>query len=224
MEELNVTERAHDHAVDAILRGSELSDLTALYKPGVMLVTAPAPPNASALRHAEALMGAGLGQVASEVSTPDGAPKAGALKRLAVIDGDDARAWVTYLEEVTTVFAHLLGSRAVGVRQVVSDGPHCPRFHVDRVVARGVLHVVGACTEWLDEADVDRSRLGHAGGPDDQTSGLVRNWARLARAEPGTLAVFKGTAWPDAADLAVVHRSPPASGRRRIVVTLDLLV
>ena len=40
---------------------------------------------------------------------------------------------------------------------------------------------------------------------------------------PGTLAVFKGTTWPGAADRAVVHRSPPPNGSRRVVLTLDWL-
>ena len=70
---------------------------------------------------------------------------------------------------------------------------------------------------------VDRSRLGHAGGPDDGASGLVRCWDRLDRAETGSLTVFKGTAWPGAADRAVVHRSPPKDGQRRVLLTLDWL-
>ena len=104
---------------------------------------------------------------------------------------------------------------------MVADRPHCPRFHVDRVAARGVLHVLGAPTEWLQEGAVDRARLGHAGGVDDASSGLVLDWGRLERAEPGTLAVFKGATWPGAEDRAVVHRSPPADGTRRVLVTLD---
>ncbi|MEM7517635.1 MAG: DUF1826 domain-containing protein [Planctomycetota bacterium] len=121
------------------------------------------------------------------------------------------------------LFADLLGARLVGVRQIVADGPHCSRFHVDRVLARGVLTVLGACTEWLGEDHLDRSRLGHSGGTDDATSGLVLNWSGLERGELGHLAVFKGTVWPEAAERAVVHRSPPADGQRRLILTLDCL-
>ena len=128
-----------------------------------------------------------------------------------------------YVEEVTEVFAQLLGAHAVGVRQIVSDGPHCPCFHVDRVPARGVLNILGACTEWLRDADVDRSRLRRAGGPEDATSGLVREGGILDRSEPRTLAVFKGTTWPGAEERAVVHRSPPPDGERRLLMTLDWL-
>ncbi|MEM7306255.1 MAG: DUF1826 domain-containing protein [Planctomycetota bacterium] len=223
MEETKITGRTSQGAVEAIVRGAELADLAALYDPDVMLVTAPVLPSAGAQLHAEKLAAAGLGQSTVEVTTPDGAPAAGVLDRLSAGEGEHAREWVSYLEEVTRVFAHLLDARVVGVRQVVSDGPHCPRFHVDRIPARGVLNVIGACTEWLDEADVDRSRLGHAGGSDDATSGLVREGSQLARAELGTLAVFKGTAWPGATERAVVHRSPQPNGGRRLLLTLDWL-
>ena len=207
----------------AVFRGSEPADLAMLYDPAVMLVTAPTLPSPGALRHAAALADAGVRQSKAEVSTPDGVPTAGALERLARRDGKYAQEWVAYIERVTGLFADLLDARVVGVRQVVSDGPHCPRFHVDQVPARGVLNVLGACTEWLDDADVDRSRLGHAGGADDATSGLRREGSVLGRAEHGRLAVFKGTTWPGAGESAVVHRSPPADGTRRLLLTLDWL-
>ena len=220
---MRAEQRVTPEVPESILRGTELADLAMLYDPDVMLVTAPTLPGPAARRHAEALAQAKLGHSTLEVSTPEGTPSPGALRRLAVGDGEGAGAWVTYLEEVTSLFAHLLGARVVGVRQIVSEGPHCPRFHVDRVPARGVLNVVGACTEWLDEPDVDRDRLGHAGGAEDLTSGLVLDWHGLERAEPGALAVFKGTAWPGAEDRAVVHRSPPPDGGRRLLLTLDWL-
>jgi len=201
----------------------ELADLARLYDPDVMLVTAPMVPSPGARRHLETLATGELLQSRVEVPTPEWVPDSGVLGRLSSGEGEDARSWVSYVEEVTAVFAALLGAAAVGVRLVVSDGPHCPRFHVDRVLARGVLHLVGAPTEWLDEADIDRSRLGHAGGLDDRTSGLVRRWSHLRRAEPCELAVFKGTAWPGAKERAIVHRSPPADGCRRVLLTLDAL-
>ena len=220
---MTVEQRSSSEVAPSVVRGIELIDLVRLYEPDVMLVVAPTSPSSGAMLHAHELAAAGPRQSQVEVSTPDEVPVPGVLDRLAAEGGEHADAWVAYLEEVTALFAHLVGARAVGVRQVVADGPHCPRFHVDRVPARGVLNVIGACTEWLDEADVDRSRLGHAGGGDDATSGLIRAGARIERAEAGTLAVFKGTAWPDAAERAVVHRSPPSDGTRRVVLTLDWL-
>lgn len=210
-------------ATEPLVRGTALADLARLYDPDVMVVTAPTAPGPGVLRHAAALADGGPRQLKAEVPTPGGVPDPGALASLARHDADDADAWIAYLEEVATVFAHLLDAREVGVRQVVADGPHCPRFHVDQVLARGVLNVLGSCTEWLGEADVDRGLLGHAGGADDATSGLVRAWGRLGRAELGALTVFKGTAWPGAEERAVVHRSPPPNGERRVVLTLDWL-
>jgi len=206
-----------------VVRGTTLPDLARLYEPEVMLVMAPIEPSAAALAHAEALGQAGPRSWTAEVATPEGEPLTGALVPLALEADADAAAWVAYVEEAVRVFAQLLGAEAVGVRQVVADGPHCPRFHVDRVVARGVLNVLGAPTEWLDDRDIDRARLGHAGGPDDATSGLVRSWDRLGRSDGGHLAIFKGTAWPGASDHAIVHRSPPPNGQRRVVLTLDWL-
>jgi len=201
---------------EPVVRGTTLPDLARLYEPEVMLVTAPIEPSAAALAHAEALARAGPRSWTAEVATPEGEPLTGALAPLALEADDDAAAWVAYVEEAVSVFAQLLGAEAVGVRQLVADGPHCPRFHVDRVVARGVLNVLGAPTEWLDDLDVDRARLGHAG-----TSGLVRSWDRLGRSDCGHLAIFKGTTWPYASERAVVHRSPPPNGGRRVVLTLD---
>lgn len=208
-------------AAGPIIRAAHLADLTRLYDPEVMLVTAPLPPGKAALDHAEAMARAGPRSSTVQVATPDGDPVAGTLDQLALAEVPSAPAWSAYLEEVTGVFAELLGAHVVGVRQVVADGPHCPRFHVDRVVARGVVNVLGARTEWLDDRDADRTRLGHAGGPDDATSGLVRRWDRLGRAECGELAVFKGTASPRASERAIVHRSPPSDGSPRVVLTLD---
>lgn len=210
-------------ALDAVVQGAELTDLARLYDPRVMLAMAPIAPNPNALRHGRALANSGLCSSVVEVSTPDGVPAAGVLDRLATGEGDHGEAWGSYLEQVTSCFALLFGAEVVGVRQVVSDGPHCPRFHVDRVHARGIINVVGPCTEWLSDDNVDRSRLGHAGGPDDAQSGLVGDWSRLARIDSGALAIFKGTAWPGAADRAIVHRSPPANGSRRLLLTLDWL-
>ncbi len=220
MNEMEVTDRG---LRGPVVLGTELADLALLYEPEVMLATAPTRPGPGARIHAEALADGDLDVSMVAVDTPHGTPEPGVLEQLRVGEGEDAREWVAYLEEVTGLFAHLLGARVVGVRQIVAEGPHCPRFHVDRVVARGVLTVVGACTEWLAEADIDRSRLGHAGGPDDATSGLVRDGSRLRRIDTGALAVFKGTDWAGAEERAVVHRSPPPNGSRRVLLTLDWL-
>ena len=206
-----------------VLRCEEISDLTLIYSPEVLLATASMPPGPEALAHAAALAEGGARTVTSQVACSNGDAELGALDSLVLREGEGAAAWAEYVGEVAGAFALLVGARVVGVRQVVADGPHCPRFHVDRVAVRGVLTVLGPGTEWLADTELDRSRLGHAGGDDDATSGLVKRWDRVERAESGSLAVFKGTAWPGIEDRAVVHRSPPADGARRVVLTLDWL-
>ncbi len=208
-------------ATSPILVGTDLGALAHLYEPQVMLVSGPIPPGEAALAGARLLADSDVQQLNVQVAIENGTPKAGTLDELSAGLAEGAEAWVDYVMEVTALFAELFDARLVGVRQIVSDGPHCPRFHVDRVHARGVLSILGACTEWLDEADVDRSKLGHAGGSDDAQSGLVLDWQRLQRAEHGALTVFKGTAWPGAEEAAVVHRSPPSDGSRRLLLTLD---
>lgn len=212
-----------ERALGPVLHCEQVSDLALLYEPEILLVTAAKPPGSEAAQHAAALAGAGERISTAEVVCIDGEPRPGSLDVLTLTQADGALAWADYVAEITGAFALLVGARLVGVRQVVADGPHCPRFHVDRVAVRGVLTVLGPGTQWLPNSELDRSRLGHAGGEDDATSGLVKRWDRVQQLEAGSLALFKGTKWPDIGDLAVVHRSPPATGTRRVVLTLDWL-
>ena len=101
-----------------------------------MLVTAPMPAPEAALDHAAALLREGERRTTAEVDIRDSRPERGPLEELLARDGGQAQAWVSYLAEATEVFACLLDARSVGVRLVVSDAPHCPRLHVDRVTAR----------------------------------------------------------------------------------------
>ncbi|MEE2941050.1 MAG: DUF1826 domain-containing protein [Planctomycetota bacterium] len=205
------------------MRCRDVAGLALLYEPEVLLVTAAIAPGPGASVHAAALADAGERMSTVEVLCDDGEPAPGSLDALTLKQAEGARAWADYVGEVAGAFALLVEARRVGVRQVVADGPHCPRFHVDRVAVRGVLTVLGPGTEWLPNSELDRSRLGHAGGDDDLTSGLVKRWELLGQADTGSLALFKGTAWPGIGDRAVVHRSPPADGTRRVVLTLDWL-
>jgi hypothetical protein len=101
----------------------------------------------------------------------------------------------------------------------------CPRFHVDRVLVRLCTTYCGADTEYLANADADRRRLGFAaGGRPDETSGLLRDGAKIARAATGAIVVLKGEAWPGNAARGAIHRSPAtASDAQRLVLTLDAL-
>ena len=110
------------------------------------------------------------------------------------------------------------------VRITEATRPPCPRFHVDRIPARAVLTLEGPGSQYLLDADVRREKLGHgSGGLPDESSGLIVPGAHIHSVEEGRLSLFKGEEWPRNAGRALVHRSPPATGRRRWLMTVDLL-
>jgi hypothetical protein len=89
------------------------------------------------------------------------------------------------------------------------------------VLRRAVDPVVH--TEWLDHADVDRARIGHAaGGLPDTESGLIRSGAQIQQMRRFEVGLFKGEAWEGNLGRGAVHRSP-AGGARRVLLTLEAL-
>ena len=126
------------------------------------------------------------------------------------------------------VFADLLGPPRVGVRLCSVNQPMCPRFHVDRVMARLILTYHGPGTEWLDSCDVDRRYLGQpASHVSDEESGLIRNPSAIQKMQSFSVGILKGEAWPGNVGRGAVHRSPMRtptqrlSGERRVLLTLD---
>lgn len=128
---------------------------------------------------------------------------------------DDVRGWLE-------AYVLLTGAEQLGVRLSVLATDMCPRFHVDRVLARLVVSYAGPGTEVLEHAD--RRWLGHAAADrTDETSGLMRGPA--IRAPTGAGVLLKGEAWPGAEGRGAVHRSPAiaAHGLRRVVLTVEAL-
>jgi hypothetical protein len=122
------------------------------------------------------------------------------------------------------VIADLAEAEMIGVRLARHDAAMCPRFHVDRVLVRLCTTYCGSGTEYLADADADRGRLGFAAGQPDETAGLLREGATIARASTGAVVVLKGEAWPGNAGRGAIHRSPATSGDApRLVLTLDAL-
>lgn len=122
------------------------------------------------------------------------------------------------------LFATLLGCPQVGWRVEVLQQPMCPRFHVDRTGIRLVCTWQGAGTEWLVEADADRSYLGAAsGGLPDTASGLMRG-GQVGRSVAGDVLLLKGSLWQGNAGRGAIHRSPPVAGTApRVMLALDAL-
>jgi hypothetical protein len=84
----------------------------------------------------------------------------------------------------------------------------------------------GPATEWLDDVCADRSKLGGgAGRLSDEASGLIRDRARVGRAEPFDLVLLKGCAWPGNELQGAIHRSPavPTEVTPRVLVAIDAL-
>jgi Protein of unknown function (DUF1826) len=127
---------------------------------------------------------------------------------------------IAYLVEV---FATLFELSTVGVRIASTSIAPCPRFHIDNVGVRLICAYAGAGTEWLDNAHVDRKRLGHlSGGQCDEESGLIRGPVEQMRSY--SVGLLKGEGWEGNKGSGLVHRSPEYAGRRRLVLTLDALV
>ncbi|MCL7421228.1 MAG: DUF1826 domain-containing protein [Methylobacter sp.] len=64
----------------------------------------------------------------------------------------------------------------------------CPRFHVDSVTCRLFCTYGGVGTEWLEDAYVDRGKLGRASaGLKDEQSGLIL--------DPDAISAMPAYAW-----------------------------
>jgi len=202
---------------------SDLGDLARIYEPTVEVVTV----QRRMTRAVEQFAGALVEQrVRLELQTVIPAAATSQLDRSlgdwpATLAG--AEAWLEDVRVLIDGFAELFGLEQVGVRLVTLSGPMCPRFHVDRIPARLLSTYAGSGTEWLADADVDRSRLGPAaGGVPDESSGLIRSGASIRQMTPGAVGIFKGSAWAGSHLAGAVHRSPHAAGGR-LLLSLDMV-
>ncbi|HEK1768416.1 TPA: DUF1826 domain-containing protein [Pseudomonas putida] len=115
---------------------------------------------------------------------------------------------------LVAAYTCLLGARRVGLRLRLLDGAMCPRFHVDHVPLRLLTTYAGAGSEWLEEGDIDRSRLQLAEAPVDN----------IRRLQAGDVALLKGEKWLGNEGAGLVHRSPPTPpGEKRLLLSLDWL-
>lgn len=152
--------------------------------------------------------------VAANVTTSDLA----AILRLATDS-----ALVADIRQLIEMYADLFMLQQVGVRFEKIDKTMCPRFHTDRLACRLVTTYHGNGTQWLDETNADRSKLGAgaAGLPDNQ-SGIYHDENQIRSAEAGDVLLLKGDGWPDSPVAGIIHRSPPADlDQPRLLLTLD---
>lgn len=206
-----------------VVFGTALADLEAIFDPDVQLATAPLRIPAEVSEHLnEGRSGWQWRQTVDMDSKHE--PNLAQLRSLKASAAAGVEALRDVAVEVLEVMALLFGVDALGVRVADATHPPCPRFHVDKVAVRGVLTLVGQGSDYLLDSEVDRSKLGHAAeGRPDEESGLIRPGAGPRRLDGGLLCLFKGDDWASNAGRGIVHRSPPHDGRRRWVLTVDLL-
>lgn len=121
------------------------------------------------------------------------------------------------------MFADLFELERVGIRLSIIDNTMCPRFHTDHLPCRLVTSYAGAATQWLAEANVDRSKLGAgAAGLPDHQSGIYRDPAMIQQLDTGEVALLKGDGWHGNSGYGIVHRSPAINiDEKRLLLTLD---
>ena len=104
------------------------------------------------------------------------------------------------------------------MRLETTDTSKCHRFHVDRTRLRLLCTYRGPGTEWLTDAQVDRTALNNGSTNED----IIR-CGSPHRFAPFWVGIMKGNAYPGNAGRGLVHRSPPiaSSGQTRVLFCLD---
>lgn len=123
------------------------------------------------------------------------------------------------------MFCTLFEIQQAGLRLIVLDRPMCPRFHVDKVPCRLITTLAGDSTQWLDNNDTDRTKLGAGNkGLSDDESDLFQDSQDINDLSTGDIALLKGEGWFDNGGGGVVHRSPNYNkNERRLLLTLDFI-
>ncbi|MDD5115241.1 MAG: DUF1826 domain-containing protein [Methylobacter sp.] len=128
------------------------------------------------------------------------------------------------IARLANLFSDLFDLKRVGLRLRTLDHPMCPRFHVDSVTCRLVCTYGGVGTQWLEDAYVDRSKLGQiSAGLKDEQSGLILDLDAIHTMPAYAVGLLKGNAWEGNEQRGAVHRSPQVTKAwsRRLLLTLD---
>ena len=123
------------------------------------------------------------------------------------------------------MFCCLFDEAEVGLRLKTLDSAMCPKFHVDQIPCRLVTTYTGVATQWLENDDINRSKLGRdsievAG----DLSSVFSSDRAIKQMHAGDVALLKGSGWEGNESMGLVHRSPELMlNERRLILTLDLL-
>lgn len=141
-------------------------------------------------------------------------------------DGSGRSALADDIDQLSVLYHDLLGCSISGLRLEVLHNAMCPRFHVDRTGIRMTCTYLGAGTEWIDDAQVDRTKLGSgANGLSDTESGLFMDEISIEAAFCSDVVLLKGTLWQGNTTRGAIHRSPATglSDNARVLLVIDAL-
>jgi len=119
------------------------------------------------------------------------------------------------------LYCDLFDLKRVGLRLRTLDHAMCPKFHFDSVTCRLVCTYGGTGTQWLEDAYIDRRKLGiGSGGLKDEESGLILDPEAIQTMPAYAIGLFKGSRWEGNELQGAVHRSPQITSPR-LLLTLD---
>jgi len=119
------------------------------------------------------------------------------------------------------LYRDLFDLKRIGLRLCTLDHAMCPKFHADSVSCRLICTYGGTGTEWLEDAYIDRSKLGlGSNGLCDEESGLILDADAIHTVPAYAIALFKGCRWEGNEQHGAVHRSPQVT-MPRLLLTLD---
>ncbi|MEJ8560561.1 DUF1826 domain-containing protein [Yoonia sp. GPGPB17] len=102
------------------------------------------------------------------------------------------------------MFSSIMKSRYLRLRLDVIETNACRKFHIDGITARLICTYRGHATQYGNGAMGDSP-------------------ADIHEVPTGSPMILRGTAWPSAARIGLLHRSPPieGTGETRLVLVLD---
>lgn len=125
------------------------------------------------------------------------------------------------LETLARIYFSLMPYNSIRARLNIVDDDKCRLFHEDNLGLRMITTYWGPCTEWLAEADLNRSGLGKGSNELVQKKGTpIRSFSNF------DVGLLKGKTFSGHSSKGCVHRSPQLSGtgfRYRVVFTIDNL-
>lgn len=119
------------------------------------------------------------------------------------------------------LYCDLFDLKRVGLRLRTLDHAMCSKFHFDSVTCRLVCTYGGTGTQWLEDACIDRRKLGTgSGGLCDEESGLILDPDAVQTMPSYAIGLLKGSCWEGNELHGAVHRSPQIASPR-LLLTMD---